>query len=175
MESNELRLERREVAANEVVEEVYQMLMPLAQRERQVMLVRGCRPQLPPVLADRQRLMQVLQNLVRNAIASTPTGGIVALILEPADEWHLALVVEDNGIGIPPEELEHLFERFYRTDVSRSRATGGFGLGLTIVHDLVTAMEGSISVSSTLGQGSRFCVLLRTSTPVPVSSSSSHL
>jgi two-component system phosphate regulon sensor histidine kinase PhoR len=166
MEANELRLDIQEVAANEVVEEVYQMLMPLAQRERQIMLVRGSQPHLPPVLVDRQRLIQILQNLVRNAIAHTPAGGIVSLNLEAADPHHLVLVVEDNGIGIPPDELDRIFERFYRVDASRSRATGGFGLGLSIVHSLVTAMGGSINVTSSVGQGSRFHVFLRTSRPI---------
>ncbi len=165
MEAGELRLVIQEVVASEVVEEVYQMLMPLAQRERQVTLVRGCAPNLSPVQADRQRLVQVVLNLVRNAITSTPAGGIVSLSLEVADAQHLALVVEDSGIGIPAEELQHIFERFYRTDASHSRASGGFGLGLAIVHDLVSAMGGSISVTSTVGQGSRFCVLLRTAEP----------
>ncbi len=166
MEAHELQLDIREVAANEVVEEVYQMLMPLAQRERQIMLVRGSQPQLPPVLVDRQRLIQILQNLVRNAIAHTQSGGIVSLNLEAVDTHHLALIVEDNGIGIPPDELARIFERFYRVDTSRSRTTGGFGLGLSIVYSLVTAMGGSISVISTVGQGSCFRVLLRTSIPV---------
>ncbi|MEO7018827.1 MAG: ATP-binding protein [Ktedonobacteraceae bacterium] len=165
MEAGELRLNIREMAASEVVEEVYQTLMPLAQRERQVTLVRGSLPNLPLVLADRQRLVQVVLNLARNAIISTPAGGIVSLNLELADAQHLALVVEDSGVGIPADELRRIFERFYRTDASRSRATGGFGLGLTIVHDLVTAMGGSVSVASTVGQGSRFCVLLRTVAP----------
>ena len=165
MESHELPLHMGEVAAGEVVEEVYQTLMPLAQRERQVTLVRGSQPHLPPVQADRQRLIQVLTNLVRNAITSTPAGGIVSISLESADEQHLALIVEDNGVGIPTEELQRVFDRFYRTDASRTRSTGGFGLGLAIVHDLVTAMGGTISVESTVGQGSRFCVLLRCCTP----------
>lgn len=161
MEASELHMDIQEVLANEVVEEVYQMLMPLAMRERQVMLVRGSQPHLPPVLADRQRLIQVLLNLTRNAITSTPAGGIVSINLEATQNQHLALIVADNGVGIPANELQRIFERFYRTDTSRSRATGGFGLGLAIVHDLVTAMGGSISVESTVGQGSRFCVLLR--------------
>lgn len=163
MESHELPLHLGTIVAGEVVEEVYQTLMPLAQRERQVTLVRGAQPNLPPVQADRQRLVQVLTNLVRNAITSTPAGGIVSISLESADERHLALIVEDNGVGIPAEELQRIFDRFYRTDASRSRSTGGFGLGLAIVHDLVTAMGGSISVESTVGQGSRFTVLLRCS------------
>lgn len=164
MESGELRMDLREVAARDVVEEVYQLLSPLALHERRVTLVRGAVANLPPVLADRQRLIQVLVNLARNAITSTPADGIVSISLEPADAHHLALVVEDSGVGIPAEELEHIFERFYRTDASR--VTGGFGLGLAIVHDLVTAMGGSITVESTVGRGSRFCVLLRTTTPV---------
>ena len=77
----------------------------------------------------------------------------------------LQIDIEDNGIGISDDELEHIFERFYRTDTSRTRASGGFGLGLAIVHDLVTAMGGSISVESIQGKGSRFTVLLRIATP----------
>lgn len=160
MEAHELSLKMDAVTASEVVEEVYLTLMPLAQRERQVTLVRGTQPNLPAVQADRQRLIQVLTNLVRNAITSTPAGGIVSISLEQLDVRHLALIVEDNGVGIPATELPRIFERFYRADASRSRSTGGFGLGLAIVHDLVTAMGGSISVESTVGQGSRFCVTL---------------
>ncbi|HEY0757299.1 MAG TPA: ATP-binding protein [Ktedonobacteraceae bacterium] len=166
MEAHELRLHVQDVAVHEVIEEVYQLLMPLAQRERQVMLVRGAQPHLPTVRADRQRLVQVLTNLVRNAIVSTPAGGIVSINLEPGDARHLVLIVEDSGVGIPAEDLQKIFERFYRTDTSRSRKTGGFGLGLAIVHELVTAMGGSINVASTMGQGSRFCVLLRKSSAV---------
>jgi two-component system phosphate regulon sensor histidine kinase PhoR len=163
MEAHELHLTLGDVDASAVVEEVYQTLLPLAQRERQVTLVRGAQPDLPLVQADRQRLVQVLTNLVRNAITATPEGGIVSLSLESADAQHLALIVEDSGVGIPADELQRIFERFYRTDTSRSRSTGGFGLGLAIVHDLVSAMGGTLSVESTVGQGSRFCVVLRTS------------
>jgi signal transduction histidine kinase len=165
MESDELHLNLQPVAANEAIEEVYQTLMPLAKSQRQVTLVRGSAHHLPPVLADRQRLIQILLNLVRNAITSTPAGGIVSMNLEQADPRHLALIVEDNGAGISADELDHIFERFYRTDTSRTRASGGFGLGLAIVHDLVTAMGGSISVESTKGEGSRFTVLLCIVTP----------
>jgi two-component system, OmpR family, phosphate regulon sensor histidine kinase PhoR len=165
MESDELHLNIQPVAANEAIEEVYQTLMPLAKSQKQVTLVRGSATHLPLVLADRQRLIQILLNLARNAITSTPAGGIVSMNLEQADLQHLALIVEDNGVGISADELEHLFERFYRTDASRTRASGGSGLGLAIVHDLVTAMGGSISVESTQGKGSRFTVLLRIATP----------
>ena len=159
-ETGELRLHITDVNASDVIEEVYQALMPLAQRERQVTLVRGTSPNMPLILADRQRLAQVLLNLVRNAITSTPAGGIVEISLEQPDAQHLALVVADSGVGIAPEDLAHIFERFYRVDTSRTRASGGFGLGLAIVHDLVTAMGGSIFVTSDVGKGSRFCVVL---------------
>jgi two-component system, OmpR family, phosphate regulon sensor histidine kinase PhoR len=161
MESDELRLDMRSVAAREVIEEVYQVLAPLAVQDRRITIVRGVAPDLPPVLADRQRLVQILLNLVRNAIKYTPDGGVVSLSAEIADEAHVALVVADNGVGIPAEDLDHVFERFYRADTSRTRATGGFGLGLAIVHDLVVAMGGSVSVESVEGAGSTFRVTLR--------------
>src|SRR5262249_3946302 len=166
-EANELRLELRPVPVDEVFEEVYTALAPLARRERQVTLVRTVPPELPPVWADRARLAQVLLNLVRNGISYTPAGGIVSLAAERAGEGWITLGVSDTGIGIPPEELPRVFERFYRTDASRSRASGGFGLGLSIVKDLVEAMGGGISVESTLGVGTMFRVLLRAAPGAP--------
>jgi two-component system OmpR family sensor kinase len=73
----------------------------------------------------------------------------------------VALTVADTGIGISQDELENVFERFYRSDASRARATGGFGLGLAIVRDLVNAMGGTIRAESTEGEGSRFSLLLQ--------------
>ena len=160
-ESGELRLEIGPVAVGDVVEEVCQSLAPLARRERLVTVVSEVAPRLPPVLADRQRLGQVLLNLVRNAITYTPEGGIVSITVERADTDRLALTVADTGIGIPPEDLDRVFERFYRTDESRARTSGGFGLGLAIVRDLVEAMGGAVSAHSVVGEGSSFRVLLR--------------
>jgi two-component system, OmpR family, phosphate regulon sensor histidine kinase PhoR len=159
-EKSELRLHMAPAAAGEIVEEVYQTLMPLAQRERQITLICSVVPSLPLVMADRQRLLQVLLNLVRNAIAYTPDGGIVSISLAQAEPGYLALSVADTGIGITPEDQLHIFERFYRADASRSRTSGGFGLGLSIVRDFVIAMGGSIEVESSVGEGSRFCVRL---------------
>ena len=87
-------------------------------------------------------------------------GGLVFIDLESAGAAHLALTVSDTGSGIPPDELDRIFDRFYRTDASRSRATGGFGLGLAIAREMVNAMGGRIAVDSTPGQGSRFTVTL---------------
>ena len=159
-EASELRLSMAAVEAADVVEEVYQTLMPLAKRERQITLVRSIGRGLPQVMADRQRLVQVLLNLVRNAITYTPDGGIVSIALERRDSDHLILSVSDTGIGIPPEDLQRVFERFYRTDASRARTSGGFGLGLAIVRDLVAAMGGSVTVESKVNEGSCFHVLL---------------
>jgi signal transduction histidine kinase len=161
-DADELKLDVRPIAAGAVVEEVFQSLAPLSKRDRQVTLVRSIEPELPLVLADRDRLAQVLLNLVRNAITYTPPGGIVSINLVRADEKHLALTVADTGIGIPPEDLDRIFDRFYRTDASRTRASGGFGLGLSIVRDLVQAMGGTVSATSELGDGSQFRVVLRT-------------
>lgn len=165
MDTDELHLDIAPIAASEVVEEVYATMAPLARRERQVTLVRKVAPMLPLIQADRQRLVQVLLNLVRNAITYTPQGGIVSITVERADADYLALVVADTGIGIPNEDLERVFERFYRTDTSRARTSGGFGLGLAIVRDLVNAMGGSITVESKVGEGSCFRVLLRIAVP----------
>jgi two-component system, OmpR family, phosphate regulon sensor histidine kinase PhoR len=159
-EAGELRLEIRPVSVTGVFDEVYESLAPLARRERQVTLTREPVEDAPPVLADRQRLAQVVLNLARNAIAYTPAGGIVSLSVERPDHYHLSLVVADTGVGIPQEELERVFERFYRADASRARATGGFGLGLAIVRDLVQAMGGVVTAESEVGQGSRFRVTL---------------
>ena len=165
MDSDELHLDVVPIVAGEVVEEVYATMAPLASRERQVTLIREIAPMLPLIQADRQRLVQVLLNLVRNAITYTPQGGIVSITVERADADYLALVVADTGIGIPNDDLERVFERFYRTDTSRARTSGGFGLGLAIVRDLVNAMGGSITVESKVGEGSCFRVLLRIAVP----------
>src|SRR5262249_9731232 len=163
-DAGELRLDLRPVEVAGVVEEVYEALSPLARRERQVTLVREVPAGLPLVLADRQRLAQVLLNLVRNGITYTPAGGIVSISAERDGPDHLALSVADTGIGIPPEELSRVFERFYRADASRARASGGFGLGLAIVRDLVEAMGGTVGAESVAGQGSRFRVVRRIAT-----------
>jgi signal transduction histidine kinase len=156
-----LKLDLGAVQVGEVVEHVVAALAPIATRDREVTLVKAVAPGVPAAWADRDRLDQVLMNLVRNAITYTPDGGIVSVGLSETPDRRVALVVEDTGVGIPPEDLERVFDRFYRTDASRSRLTGGFGLGLAISRELVEAMEGTIEVWSDLGSGSRFTVLLK--------------
>jgi signal transduction histidine kinase len=110
---------------------------------------------LPSVEADAARIAQVTGNLIENAVFQTPEGGSVRLSAE-VEEGRVRVAVEDTGPGIEPEELERIFDRFYRVDPSRTRATGGAGLGLTIAKQLVEAHGGVIYAQSTPGVGSRF-------------------
>jgi signal transduction histidine kinase len=108
---------------------------------------------LPYVVADRDRIIQVLLNLLGNALQYTPTGGQVTVRAENTGQ-EIVFTVQDTGIGIPAEHLPHVFERFYRVDKSRSRAGGGSGIGLTIAKHLVEACGGRIwIISPGPGQG----------------------
>jgi signal transduction histidine kinase len=154
-----LQLDVGPVNAAEVATQVHDAMAPLAWRERHIQLL--CNTDgAPSVMADRSRLAQVLMNLVRNAITHTPEGGLVAIEVKPLEAGPVEVSVSDTGPGISPSETEKIFERFYRADASRSRETGGFGLGLAIAREMVDAMGGRISVDSTPGQGSRFSVIL---------------
>lgn len=160
-DSGELRADVGPVDVGQVARHVHGALAPIAERDRKVKLLCEVEPGLRPALADEPRLQQVMMNLVRNAITHTPEGGIVSVEAAAEGPNSVRLAVADTGIGIPPQDLERIFDRFYRTDASRSRATGGFGLGLGISRDLLQAMGGSIEVESKEGSGSRFTVRLR--------------
>jgi two-component system, OmpR family, sensor histidine kinase BaeS len=112
------------------------------------------------VLADRRRLAQVLRNLLRNAITHTPATGVVRVEVAPLGAGRVALAVVDDGEGISPDQLPLVWERFHRVDPSRSRETGGMGLGLAVVRQLVRGMGGEVSAESAPGVGSRFTVVL---------------
>ncbi|MDA0947350.1 MAG: ATP-binding protein [Planctomycetota bacterium] len=111
------------------------------------------------VLGEEEALTQVVDNLLDNALKYTPKGGSVRVSLR-AEAEHVHLTVRDTGIGIPPTDLERIFERFYRVDKARSRELGGTGLGLSIVKHLVTSLEGELAVTSEEGVGSEFTVTL---------------
>lgn len=111
------------------------------------------------VSADRQRIGQALRNLLDNSISFTPEGGDITLSVQCTGN-DVSVSVADTGTGIPPEDLPYIFERFYRVDKSRSRASGGSGLGLTITKRLVEAHGGQLTVESTPGKGSRFTFTL---------------
>lgn len=111
------------------------------------------------ISGDQKRLHQVIYNLVSNAIKYSAAGGQIRISVADGPET-ASLMVEDQGIGIPKEDLQLIFERFYRTDRSRNRKTGGAGIGLAIVKAIIEAHKGKIEVESREGCGSRFTVTL---------------
>jgi two-component system phosphate regulon sensor histidine kinase PhoR len=109
--------------------------------------------------ADPEAVQEILDNLVDNAVKYTPEGGRIRVCCH-AEDGVVCFQVEDNGIGIPEQDLPRIFERFYRVDKARSRELGGTGLGLSIVKHLAQAMHGSVGVSSEVGKGTTFTVRL---------------
>ena len=117
----------------------------------------------PPLIltGDEHLLKRMVLNLLDNAVKYTPEGGKICVELA-GQNGHAQVVVRDTGIGISEKDQPHVFDRFYRVDKARSRALGGAGLGLSIVHWIVEAHGGTISVESNLGKGSKFTVKLPT-------------
>ena len=111
------------------------------------------------VMGNDDALQTIFNNLLGNAIRYTPRGGHIRVHMEPYQD-HFMVAVEDNGIGIPEDDHERIFERFYRVEKARSSDTGGTGLGLAIVKNLVVAIGGTVTIESQVGQGSRFTVKL---------------
>jgi signal transduction histidine kinase len=122
--------------------------------DRQIRLALRAQP-VPPVLGDSQWLKQLFINFLDNALRYTEEGGAVTVSLRQ-DGKDVAIAVEDTGLGIGPEHLPHLFERFYRTEAARSRNSGGTGLGLPIVMEIAQAHRGTVTVESEVGKGSIF-------------------
>jgi signal transduction histidine kinase len=116
-------------------------------------------PDLPPVEADPARIRQLLTNLIANGIKFTPEGGNIVVSVTTVDE-HLCIAVEDTGVGIPSENLDLIFSRFFQSNDQRDQAKGGLGLGLAICKGIVDLHNGQIIVESELGKGSRFSCLL---------------
>jgi signal transduction histidine kinase len=159
-ESGGLPLTIRDVDVAAILEEVVATFRPLARREGHITIVSDIEPSLPVARGDRERIIQVLGNLVRNALRYTPEGGLVSLRAARQSDV-IQVTVEDTGAGIPPDQLGRLFDRFYRGDDARDRASGGAGLGLAIVRELVEAMGGAVSAESVVGEGSRFAFTLQ--------------
>jgi two-component system sensor histidine kinase ArlS len=109
--------------------------------------------------ADRKMLKQMLRNLIDNGIKFTKPGGIISLTAMNAG-GNIRIVVEDDGTGIPPEEIGRIFDRFYRVDKARAKENGGSGLGLAIVKSIVDAHGGDINIDSEPGKGTRISILL---------------
>lgn len=156
-ETGKLPIAHDRVELDTLLLDVFQLARTLAQDRVEVKI--GEEDQAS-VLGDRDRLKQVLLNLVSNALDYTPAGGTVTLGLACVDDW-ARMTVSDTGPGIPQEELPNIFERFYRIDRSRKRrALGGAGLGLSIAYWITRSHNGRIEVASELGVGTTFVVWL---------------
>jgi signal transduction histidine kinase len=161
-DSGGLPLERKPVEVDNILFDVYRQVAML----NPPVDVKLVDVDQVTVLGDADRLKQLFLNLVENAIKYTPEGGSVELSLSKKGGW-AQFEVCDTGIGIPPENLSHIFDRFYRVDKARARAHGGSGLGLSIAKWIAQAHGGAIRVKSQLGEGTTFTVTLPIYEPVP--------
>ncbi len=156
-ETGRLPLALEEIELDTLMLEVYKQANMLASEGVEVEIGREDQVR---VIGDRDRLRQVLLNLIANALDHTPSGGTVTLALACVEDW-ARLTVTDTGSGIPSDELPHIFERFYRIDRSRQRNhTGGVGLGLSIAYWITRSHNGRIEVASEEGRGTIFSVWL---------------
>ncbi len=155
-----LKLEAFPDRVETVVESVVEAFKPKA-IESDVQLRCEIAEGLPLVDIDRTRMTQVVQNLVENAIHHSPADAEICIAVDQAQDGETVTIsVSNDGEGIPEEDIAHIFDQFYRVDTSRTRATGGAGLGLTIVKRLVEAHGGTVTVTSGNDQGATFTVQL---------------
>jgi heavy metal sensor kinase len=156
VESGNFRLDKTQIDLVELAKKTLSSFEADIAAKNLNVSVDGACPDIP---ADRNRMRQVLVNLLSNAVKYTPPGGAIHVSLSET-EGSVLLAVEDNGVGIPQEELPFIFERFYRADKSRNRLSGGSGIGLAVVKAIVTAHDGKVEVKSHFENGSRFLVTL---------------
>lgn len=177
LESGDVPLELEPVALADLVDQVVAEV-GVSRSDRAVTVVNGVGPALPPLRADRERLHQVLYNLLDNAFRFTPAGGSVTVAAQGDGDGACSVSVSDTGAGIPEEHINRVFERFYRVDSSRSRSDGGTGIGLAIARSVVEAHGGRIWAEPGANGGAAFRFLIpfwdlggpapATTTPAPV-------
>lgn len=160
LDSHAICLHRESVPLLSLVSEVIAISQQIKKHEIVVESVFESKDSNMSVLADVDRLKQVLSSLIDNAIRYSDT--TITIKLEKLGDY-IAISICDRGCGIPIQDQPHIFSPFYRGDRSRSRITGGVGLGLTIGKILVEAMGGTLSVDSQVGEGSTFKVILKSS------------
>ncbi|MGN7471930.1 sensor histidine kinase [Brevibacillus sp. SAFN-007a] len=149
-EAGAFRISKEELDVSDVAKEIVESMKSSFQRKNILLIPRLER--LALVVGDKQRLAQVFSNLLTNSLKHTEPNGEVVVSVEK-DRETVLITIQDNGIGIPEEDLPHVFERFYRGDRSRNRERGGSGLGLTIAKGIVEAHQGEIKIESELGKG----------------------
>jgi two-component system phosphate regulon sensor histidine kinase PhoR len=154
MENRIFTGEQGSVDVGKVLSQVVTVLRPLAERKAQT-LEASIDLGSPIIGGDETWLFHAIHNLVENAIKYTQEGGAIRVEAHDGD-GAIRIAVSDNGIGIEPEDIDRIFERFYRVDHSRGSQTGGSGLGLAIAKDIVSIFDGDIQVESKKGSGSTF-------------------
>ncbi|MCJ7569264.1 MAG: cell wall metabolism sensor histidine kinase WalK, partial [Anaerolineales bacterium] len=157
-DAGELTLTRRPIPPNTLLEEAVAAYHPLA-LERGIIVHSEFASDLPDVNVDRDRMAQVLGNLLNNALRYTLKGGRVTLISSLL-EYEVELRIQDTGPGIKSEDIQHIFDRFYRADKSRQRDSGGSGLGLAIAKSIVENHGGRIWAEGNNGEGTTFFITL---------------
>ena len=157
MDQKEVPMTINSFNLNQLVQDILKRLYPLANKKDIELIYESFREVL--IEADEMKVTLAISNLVENGIKYTPEGGRVKVIVD-ADHQNAFIKVIDTGIGIPEEDYEKIFQRFYRVDKTRDRETGGTGLGLSITHRTVLLHYGSIKVNSKEGEGSEFIVRL---------------
>lgn len=145
-----------EIVPYEIVEEISGMLDQIA-KKKDIKVTYTMAKDMAPLIANKVWIKQMLINLIDNGIKYTPEGGQVDIAFSDVID-HYLISIKDNGIGIAPEHLERLFERFYRVDKARSKKEGGTGLGLAIVKHIVLSMDGDINVTSEIDKGTEFTI-----------------
>lgn len=158
-DNNALKVKIQRLDLSEILQQVVRTMIPIAEKKN--IRLMGENFIKTPINADEQKIKQLAIILVDNAIKYTPEGGSVLVELESVDAKRVSFSVMDSGIGIAAEDLDKVFERFYRVDKARSREMGGNGLGLAIASEIVKLHEGKISVASKLGEGTKFTVELK--------------
>lgn len=159
IESGQLRLKAEEFSPRSLIETTHSNYLPMALQKGLSMQVNVDSNLPPAIIGDKSRIEQIVTNLIVNAIKFTEKGSVVVHAYQTnATCW--GVKVQDTGSGIDPEHMTYIFEPFRQIDETSSRKYGGVGLGLAIVQQLVTAMDGTIEVKSKLGQGSVFTVSL---------------
>lgn len=154
----QMRIHLQQVEPDTLCLKVFEAFEPLAAKQKVTLSLDLPEHPVPPITGDEEKLTQLFNILLSNALSYTPEGGSVSIRLQTQGRAHL-LSVEDTGIGIAKEDQPHIFDRFYRTEKSRS-TKGHFGLGLSIAYEIVTAHGGKIEVKDNLPNGSIFTVTL---------------
>lgn len=157
IEIGELDIYNEKLNLKMIMIDIYEMIFPQTV-DRDINLIFSCDDSIGYVFQDEKRIRQIVKNILSNSLKFTEKGMISFVVTD--EEEYFRIVIEDQGIGIPENKLEHIFERFKQVDGSTTRKYGGTGLGLAICKELVHLLKGSIEVFSELGVGTRFEVVL---------------